>query len=593
MKLGLKNAIGLFVAYLVLMAAFAVAMREWLSSLEEGLTRETVRLLAREQANLVFERSLATLEFPDDDSRRRLTDRIKDLTLLSEVVSSVTVVDPAGVVVASDTLVAGTQLAAASSLFGDRLQIKVEARLPDALFQGGQYTALIPLTDGGRLAGYLRLQLHSERLDALYARGRAGVARLALLGLAGVGALGVLLQIQLSRRAASITAALGGPPPPRHPLFRGGDEFAQALQAANRVREDLERARRQSQRWSLQVGALADVLKVGIVLLRRDLEVDFASDRALDLLGGRDEAGLVPRWDDVRRALREAVRQAGPVRSFTARLPASPPRREVAAEVYRLGAEEGDDYLVLLSDPQVLEAVEADALLASRLEGLGRVYRTMAHELKAPLSAMMINLDLLRESLAERADLEAPGAGPPQRYVEVLRGELDRLNRSLHGILTQTVPDSQPRTFDLIAALKELAQLLDAQARRQGVSLELRVGDEPLPLAGYPDRLRQALLNVVVNALEAMPKGGRLSLEARARDGDAELVFRDTGPGIPPELLDRIYDMDFSTKREGSGIGLSVARALVELHGGAIRVESAVGRGTDVSISLPLPPGSR
>jgi two-component system sensor histidine kinase HydH len=161
----------------------------------------------------------------------------------------------------------------------------------------------------------------------------------------------------------------------------------------------------------------------------------------------------------------------------------------------------------------------------------------------------------------------------------------------LTGIRTQTVPGSPPEPFDLKGSLADLVALLAPQARRQAVEVETRLPEEPLPMRGYPHRLRQAFLNVAVNALEAMPHGGRLTLEAR-RDGKRALVaLRDTGPGIAPEALPHLYDPEFSTKNGGSGIGLHVARALVELHGGEISIESAVGRGTDVRVVVPLATG--
>jgi signal transduction histidine kinase len=97
-------------------------------------------------------------------------------------------------------------------------------------------------------------------------------------------------------------------------------------------------------------------------------------------------------------------------------------------------------------------------------------------------------------------------------------------------------------------------------------------------------------LNVAVNALEAMPKGGRMRIELERREDCARVAVRDTGPGIPAELLARIYESDFTTKGGGSGIGLYVARAVVELHGGSIEAHSTVGRGTDVQVDLPLVP---
>jgi signal transduction histidine kinase len=325
------------------------------------------------------------------------------------------------------------------------------------------------------------------------------------------------------------------------------------------------------------------------VLVRRDFEVDYASDRARELVGSADEAAFRQAWEALRPELREAAGRLRPeVGGGVAVIKAG---GGVEAELHPLAAEDCDDYVVLLRSSGALEALEADALLASQLEGLGRVYRTMAHELRAPMSAMMINLDLLRESLAERDASAGDPAAAQRRYVEVLREELNRLNRSLHGILTQTLPDAKPTTFDVAQSLADLAALLAPQARRQGIELRTRLDEGPLLVRGYPDRLRQAFLNVAVNALEAMPRGGSLVLEARRENGDTLVSLRDSGPGIPPQALEHIYEPDFSTKEGGSGVGLYVARALVELHGGTIQVQSEPGRGTEVKVTLPPAPG--
>ena len=587
MKLGLKSTLGLFAGYLLLMAAFALGLQHWLMSLEARLGEDTVRLIAREQANLVLERSLETLRYPDAESRRRLRERIRDLTLLSEVVSSLAVVTADGQVVESDDPLPHERFPAAGEVLGQPPQARVDRLEPGSFLRGGDYVAYVPLLDGQELWGYLRIVLHSDRIASLYEQGRASLMRLALMGLAGIGALGAFLQVQLSRRAATITAVLEGrsPAPPLAPT----DEFARALQAANRVKGALEIARRETERRGQQMGALAHLLKVGVVLLRRDLEVDHASRRALEIMGSPDQGAFKAWWDGFRPTVREVVKGApGLDGSWPVRLDAPAEGGRIEAELHRLEGEDCDDYLMLLRDPRALEALEADARLASQLEGLGRVYRTMAHELRAPLSAMMINLDLLRESLGTMEAAEPGNAQSQRRYVDVLREELNRLNRSLHGILTQTVPDAQAREFDVAASLRDLATLLAPQARRLGIELRTDLGDNPLVMRGYPDRLRQAFLNVTVNALEAMPRGGRLVVETRREERRVTVTFADSGPGIPAEDLARIYEPDFSTKEGGSGIGLYVARALVELHGGEIHVESAPDRGTRVLVYLPL-----
>ena len=587
MKLGLKSALGLAVAHLVLMAALAVGLERTMRSLEEELSANTVRLLAHEQANLVFERSVAALEYPDPDSRRRLHERIQDLTVLSEVVTSLAVVDADGREVASQEATNGRRRhPPAAKLFGSPPVSRLETGGPRSFMRGGDYVVLVPLVEAGRLAGYLRVGLHSDRIASLYDQGRSRLVALMILGLAAVAALSAILQLQISQRAASIAAVLDGAhAPPR--AIAPTDEFARVLRSASRVKGDLEEARRESQRRGLQVGALARILQVGVVVAGPDLEVDYVSARAIELAGCADEVAFRAAWRGLKPELRRALDAApsGSEGRRTLRVEPSP-GRAVQAELHPL-AESTEDLLVVLSDPRAIEALEVEARLERQLEGLGRVHRMLAHELRAPLSAMVINVDMLHERLSQDGSADETA----RRQVDVLREELQRLNRSLAGILTQTVPMAPPERFDLTGSLADLVALLTPQAQKQGVEVETRLPDEPLPMRGYPNRLRQAFLNVAVNALEAMPNGGRLTVEARREGKRARVALRDTGPGIAPEALPRLSDVEFSTKNGGSGIGLHVARALVELHGGEIEIESAPGRGTDVRVIVPLAAG--
>lgn len=202
----------------------------------------------------------------------------------------------------------------------------------------------------------------------------------------------------------------------------------------------------------------------------------------------------------------------------------------------------------------------------------------------------MIHLDLLRESIAAQGAPKEGKEGAAQ-YVVVLREELERLNRSLSDVLTQTLPPTDQRErFDLRDALRELGTLLAPQARRQGVAFRIRLPDSPVVLVGFRDRLKQSFLNIAVNALEAMPAGGQMSLEMDVEESHAAIRVSDTGRGIPQDALLHIYERDFTTKGTGSGIGLYVARALVELHGGEIRVLSQEDRGTRVEVRLPIVP---
>jgi signal transduction histidine kinase len=598
MHLGTKSMLLLLVAYAGVILAFAVGVDRWIHAFEDNAARETSGLLARENAAILSERSLGALEAPDEKSRALLRARIEDVVLLSEVVRSITVVDDEGRVVASDRLPAGQLVARPGVLFAGGWKVQPARRDEAGFLRGGDYGVDVPLVKSNRLVGYVEIDIRSRSLEGLIAEARRHLTIAAVIGLAGALLLGGAIQFQIARRAKAITRTLeeairvpagdrSGPGPT--------DEFARALKAAGRVRKALSEARQETSRLHESFSALAQVMRMGVLLLPGDGEPEFANARALELLGAADLDALKGRWPSIREALAPALSALAPGSGSPASVEVALPGAAVPKlrmEPYTLGGADHDWRVVLLNDPEILESLETDVRLASHLQGMARVYRTVAHELRAPLSAMMIHLDLLRESMA------AQGTGPTgsdmqQRYVSVLREELERLNRSLTEVLTQTVTDKEKRgSFDLREALTEIGTLLAPQARRQGVEFQTRMPDSPVVLVGYRDRLKQSLLNVAVNALEAMPGGGRMSLDLVVDGTFALTRVTDTGRGVPTDSLARIYDRDFTTKGSGSGIGLYVARTLVEMHGGEIQVESEEGRGTSVEVRLPIVPRS-
>jgi len=200
---------------------------------------------------------------------------------------------------------------------------------------------------------------------------------------------------------------------------------------------------------------------------------------------------------------------------------------------------------------------------------------------------MVINLELLKDVLPADEDVER--LAKRQRYIGVLGDEVQRLNRSLTALLTQTArPAEASQQFDLRAIVEELATLLGPQAKAQHVTIETTLPPDPLPIDGRRDRVKQALLNVAINGLEAMSEGGTMQMTAAREGNEAHVTIHDEGAGIPADIVPRIYAMHFTTKSGGTGIGLYVARSVVLAHHGTIRVDSAPGAGTTVHIGLPL-----
>lgn len=342
------------------------------------------------------------------------------------------------------------------------------------------------------------------------------------------------------------------------------------------------------------LSSLSLVLDVGVILLNPRHEIDFSNALACDLLGAGDEAGLKRRWKELRLRFEPALAAAAD-RDFPVGFELAAEEglhASISAQVYRLNEDDCDAFLVLLRDRAVLDALRGDLILASQLKGLSLLYRAIAHDVRGPLHSMALNLELLKVVM-EDGDETDEAKSEQAETLTALQGELTRINRALQAMLNETTAAAaDAERFDARELVAEIERLLRPQARLQGVEVKAELPAEPVELAGQRDRLKQAVLNVAINALEAMPEGGSLDLRlsAGAGSGRTELAVRDTGPGMPPAIRRRVFELHFTTKAAGTGIGLFVARSIVESHGGEILAESTVGSGSTFRLLLPLAP---
>lgn len=266
--------------------------------------------------------------------------------------------------------------------------------------------------------------------------------------------------------------------------------------------------------------------------------------------------------------------------------------------------------LVILSprrtERRVRRLVER-AHAAERLAELGMLTGGLAHEIKNPLSSLGLNIQLVQEDLA---DLEKD-AGPLADRLARIRRRIDALSREtarLRDILEDFLRFAGRMKLDLAPVdahrlVEELIDFLAPQAQASGVRILHHFSADPPTLIADAGLLKQALLNLMLNAIQAMadarqnnlPHGGASELivrteRLRAPDGTYEILFHiiDTGPGIAPDLLKKVFQPYFTTKRTGTGLGLPTARRIVEEHGGTIHVHSELGRGTDFTVHLPV-----
>jgi len=228
--------------------------------------------------------------------------------------------------------------------------------------------------------------------------------------------------------------------------------------------------------------------------------------------------------------------------------------------------------------------VEARARTAERLAYVGTLAGGLAHEIRNPLGTISLNLQLLAEEL--RRD-ETPEGQRARRRLETLRRETQRLNDILEDFLRfARSPKLELVETDLNQVVAEVLEFQQPEAASRGVRIRTAFGNIPRVRLDA-DLFRQALLNITINAEQAMPNGGDLMVRTARHHDRVQLDIIDTGTGIPPDVLPRVFDAYFSTKANGTGLGLPTAKRIIEEHGGTILLHSELGKGTCVTISLP------
>ena len=263
--------------------------------------------------------------------------------------------------------------------------------------------------------------------------------------------------------------------------------------------------------------------------------------------------------------------------------------------------------MLIARNVEYLSQVQSTVRYSRKLAALGRLSAGVAHEVKNPLNAMAIHLELLRLQFrpstssgrpepAQLAGVVAGGAvavaeappSPALQHVEVIANEIRRLDEVVQGFLKFTRPeDLKLQPVSLAALFDEVVPIVQPEAKRAGVTLVVEHQEVP-DVHGDPTMLRQAFLNLALNACQAMPNGGTLRIQCSATRGRRVLIaFTDTGVGIKPEHLQRIFDLYFTTKEKGSGIGLSMVYRTVQMHDGDIEVQSTPGAGTTFRVLLP------
>ena len=336
------------------------------------------------------------------------------------------------------------------------------------------------------------------------------------------------------------------------------------------------------------LGGIAD----GIVFTDQDNKITFINDAAElifdikrdDWIGKNFENAHSPESHKKAIQLIKDMRE-GKVKSYTSEIISG----EKTIFAHFSPIMHGPEYLGVIfiaRDITEMKRLQAELIQSEKLALVGKMSSSIAHELRNPLVPIGGFARIIHKKLEE--------GSPIKKYAEIIIKEIDRLERLLHDLLYYTKevkPVMQPSNLNEI--INELIILYEDTFNERKIKVDARISPEIPLITLDPTQIKQSLMNLLYNAIQAMPDGGILTIESRMEEREgihyASVYIHDTGCGIPDEVMKRIFDPFYTTKIHGLGLGLTLTKNIIELHGGEIEVKSEGGKGTTFKISLPIP----
>jgi signal transduction histidine kinase len=440
----------------------------------------------------------------------------------------------------------------------------------------------------------------------------AAAALLSAVALHPLKAIGEQLErLTLTRGDAPHGALLELPAKLRDPRLKEADPIGRVTRTIDRLGQQMRSREEGYTALQANLDHMLDTLRDGVLLIAPDRRAVMVSDAVahfLQPLGAASHASAVDdmvgkRLEEI--FLPETTLGAAVLAAFargaqmSAETVTLEDGRQVQLSLDRIG-EGGIDRpgephrsmgtLLTLRDTGTALELEQELEVARRLAAIGRLTANVGHEVKNPINAMVVHLELLRGKLAAGV-FERESA---QKHVDILADEMHRLDRVVETLADFSRPmELDLREHDLRRVVEQTLELAGAELKEHGVRVELESPPAPVLVRVDAELMRQALLNLLLNAMQAMPSEGVVHVTVRRDQRLAIVEIADNGLGIPAPLLPRIFDLYFTTKPKGSGIGLAMTYRILQLHGGAMKVRSNADpaspeRGTTFTLNIPL-----
>jgi signal transduction histidine kinase len=337
------------------------------------------------------------------------------------------------------------------------------------------------------------------------------------------------------------------------------------------------------------LGQMLDNLQDGILLFTGDGRAVLVSEAARRFLAieqgpilGRHALEIFTDSTVLGRTLRQAFETGAHLAQLEVRTETG---RRIQASLDMIHDDrngQGLGALVTLHDLESVQEIESELELSRRMAAIGRLTSGVGHEVKNPINAIVVHMELLKSKMEG-------AASPAIRHLEVIDSEIHRLDRVVQTLVDFSRPVELKLTEqDLRSVIQNVLSLAAVELSTHSVNLVSRLPDRPLFVNIDVDLLKQAVLNVVINGAQAMPQGGKLEVTLEEEGRTAVLRVADEGPGIPEEIREKIFDLYFTTKSEGTGIGLAMTYRILQFHHGSVEVQSKTGCGAEFLLRIPL-----
>jgi signal transduction histidine kinase len=593
-----RPLIFLLVVILLFIGANFLVTVAFVNQLTTSMLKKSAFLLA-DQIKLVvttvLERDLSEFPFTGDEKFQRFLEAYKKG---SELIRNVQIIDKDYTIRFS-----GDPTLIGEKYVGRTLREALEAAQPVVLEESWTtetvvYDVWMPLLNKENPQGFIRVILHSPEVRKIYGstQGRFMVLYGVVLSL--VLTTIVIMTQQLRKPidwlAESLSLIAEGNFKSLRP-YRRKDEFTplfESLEKVSRVMQSVQESWHAGESRALDTD---EVPEEGVVVLDPHLRLRFANPTAVAMLGTTADSLLVQDWDRLlannaalREPIEEVVHKGLLVRERDVELNIRERWVEIRLDGYPIASDAGDmsAAVLLLRDAVRARTLERDLVYAARFKAITDLYVGITHDIKVPLHAVIMHLEMLRKEVG--GDSRGGEEKKAVHYIDSITQEIKRLETIIHAFLDYASPfKNRVEPVDLHQVISGCMALLESEAARKGIILRREVSGEPLWVYGDDAKLKQALLNLAVNAFDAMPSGGTLTIRGIQHNGECVLEIQDTGHGIKDDEKAKIFRFHYSTKDSGSGVGLSIVKMITEYHGGRVEFDSTAGEGSLFTLRFP------